>query len=235
MLIRNKRSMAKGILMTVLFVSVLVLMFLPLFNEENAFRSADKLFNTISKGSTYYIPLIKETTAPHRNGRLEGTLTITEKHHPEEIQKILEVAGGTATREENGLRVAIGLDRIFDAAIQDSDDMFHNRGETVSGRYDLPEKRVLFAWWNGLRAAVKQLESERRFKEAAAVGELLDRGIAVGYNYYTVTPEKASDRWLILTGSLVFYVIYTLWWGFAIFFLFEGLGLQLTAGKKKEV
>jgi hypothetical protein len=30
-------------------------------------------------------------------------------------------------------------------------------------------------------------------------------------------------------------VVYTLWWGFAVFYLFEGVGLQLTAGKKKEV
>ena len=82
---------------------------------------------------------------------------------------------------------------------------------------------------------MKLLESDERFKEAAYLGELLNRGIAVGYNYYTVEPEKAADRWAILTGSLIFYVVYTLWWGFAIFFLFEGLGLQLTAGKKKEV
>jgi hypothetical protein len=30
-------------------------------------------------------------------------------------------------------------------------------------------------------------------------------------------------------------VIYTLWWGVAILYLFEGIGLQMKAGKKKEV
>jgi hypothetical protein len=34
----------------------------------------------------------------------------------------------------------------------------------------------------------------------------------------------------------VFYVVYTLWWGFAIFFIFEGIGLSMTKAKvKKEV
>jgi hypothetical protein len=30
-------------------------------------------------------------------------------------------------------------------------------------------------------------------------------------------------------------VVYTMWWGFAIFFLFEGFGLEMKAGKKKEM
>jgi hypothetical protein len=39
-----------------------------------------------------------------------------------------------------------------------------------------------------------------------------------------------------MTGLLLFYVMYTMWWGFAIFFLFEGFGLTMKKSKiKKEV
>ena len=93
---------------------------------------------------------------------------------------------------------------------------------------------MMTAWWNGLKALSKALDNQKRFAESAYVGELISRGIEVGYNYYKVKPEKAADKWLILTSALIFYVIYTLWWGFAIYFLFEGVGLQLTAGHKKE-
>jgi hypothetical protein len=31
----------------------------------------------------------------------------------------------------------------------------------------------------------------------------------------------------VVIFSLIFYVVYTLWYGFAIMFLFEGWGLQL--------
>jgi hypothetical protein len=35
---------------------------------------------------------------------------------------------------------------------------------------------------------------------------------------------------------LIFYVVYSLWWGYAILFLFEGLGLSMKRAKvKKEV
>jgi len=33
----------------------------------------------------------------------------------------------------------------------------------------------------------------------------------------------------------VFYVVYTMWWGYGIFFMCEGLGLEMTARKKKEM
>jgi hypothetical protein len=35
------------------------------------------------------------------------------------------------------------------------------------------------------------------------------------------------DRLGVVVFSLVFYVIYTLWYGFAIMFIFEGWGMQL--------
>jgi hypothetical protein len=45
-----------------------------------------------------------------------------------------------------------------------------------------------------------------------------------------------SDRWGLMSLMLVFYVLYTLWWGYAILYLFAGLGLSMKKAKvKKEV
>jgi hypothetical protein len=233
MLIKNKKSFARGLLMSAVFVAILVVMFMPIFNGGNAFRAADKLFNTISKGSTYYIPMLRENAEPHRNAEFDGAITV-KKALAEDVRKVLTTAGAEVGGEDGQLQVAVTMGTLYDAALRDSNDMFENQGKTVSERYGLPEKRVLFAWRNALKALGKALDAEERFKETAYIGELISRGIEVGYNYYTVTAQKAADRWLILTSALIFYVIYTLWWGFAVYFLFEGIGLQLTAGHKKE-
>lgn len=235
MVIPNKRAFAKGLVMALIFVGVLVTMFMPLFDGLNAFRAADQLFNTISKGSTDYFDLLRETGEPHEQGRLEMTLKLEEQADAAEVEQVLKVAGAEVSRAGDGLSIEVGLGQLIDAAIRDSAEMFRNDGESVKQRYDLDERHAMLAWWYGLRAVERGLKKEERFAEAAYVTELLDRGVAVGYNYYEIEPQKASERWLILTGALVFYVAYTLWWGFAIFFLFEGMGLQLTAGKKKEV
>jgi hypothetical protein len=235
MMIPNKKSFLKGFLMAVVFAGVLAAMFMPFFDGENAFRAADALFNTISKGSTDYIDLLEETGEEHKQGQLDMTLKLEEQADPTWVEKVFSVAGAEVTKGDGGPAIEIGLGAVIDAAIQDSADMFENDGEALKKRYEIDERHAMLGWWYGLRAVEKGLKNEERFAEAAYVAELLARGVAVGYNYYEVEPQKASDRWLILTGALIFYVIYTLWWGFAIFFMFEGFGLQLTAGKKKEV
>jgi hypothetical protein len=44
------------------------------------------------------------------------------------------------------------------------------------------------------------------------------------------------DRAGLMIFLLAFYVFYTMWWGYAIFYLFEGFGLTMKKAKvKKEV
>jgi hypothetical protein len=59
--------------------------------------------------------------------------------------------------------------------------------------------------------------------------------VEVGYNYYGIAPESAKSKAGILAFALVFYVIYTLWFGYAILMLFEGFGLEMKKGAKKEM
>ncbi len=48
--------------------------------------------------------------------------------------------------------------------------------------------------------------------------------------------RRSSEKAGIMTGLLVFYVVYTMWWGFAIFYMFDGIGLTMKKAKvKKEV
>ncbi len=61
-MIRNKGAFIKGLLLSVTFFIVLFGMFLPLFDGENALKAADRLFNSISKGSTDYIPDLTKRT-----------------------------------------------------------------------------------------------------------------------------------------------------------------------------
>jgi hypothetical protein len=61
------------------------------------------------------------------------------------------------------------------------------------------------------------------------------KGVEVAYNFFGIQPEKSSTKAGMLTFALLFYLLYTVWWGYAILFIFDGLGLKMTAVKKKEV
>ena len=54
------------------------------------------------------------------------------------------------------------------------------------------------------------------------------RAVETVYNYYGIEPQRISDRFGIVILSLVFYVVYTVWYGFAIMYLFEGWGIKLS-------
>ena len=73
----------------------------------------------------------------------------------------------------------------------------------------------------------KELKDQKKFKEAKVVSLVKKKAVESSYNYYKIEPQKISDRWGIVIISLLFYVIYTLWYGFAIMFMFEGWGMRL--------
>lgn len=236
MLIKDKKHFSWGALLAVGFVAVFIYMFTPSFGDGlNAFEASDKMFNSISKGSTNYIPGLIADAA-----KLEGSAVdlVVLEGQPVLAQRagVLLAANGVAAEVgESGLRVTGGLGAIVGAALRDSQDMFANDGAAVSARYDMPEREALFVWWKLFGSMDTALKAEKRWGDAKFLATVVAKGVEVGYNYYQVVPESAGSKAGMLVFALVFYVIYTMWWGYAIFFLFEGFGLVMKAGAKKEV
>ncbi len=220
--------------MAVLFLVVLFYMFTPNFGGVNAFDASDKLFNSIAKGSTNYFEMLKEESQPFAGNSMNVNLELEDKAMNKNAEKLLGVAGAEVSADGHKLAVKGTLGKIIDSALKDSEDMFFNKGNIVSDRYGIPEKEALFTWWQIFKATIKAFNGDKRFKEAAMIEEVLARGVGVGYNFYKIEPEKASTKAGMLSFALIFYIVYTLWWGFAIFFMAEGLGLQLAGGSKKE-
>jgi hypothetical protein len=81
----------------------------------------------------------------------------------------------------------------------------------------------------------KDLKRQKKFDEAAWISTVSKKAVEVAYNFYGIEAKSVSETVLPMAFSLVFYVIYTMWWGYAILFLCEGVGLQMKPGAKKEV
>lgn len=234
-MVQNKKAFNIGVFLTLSFFAVLWIMFMPYFGGENAFHAADRLFNTISKGSSYYIPGLMEKSKASDGTAVDVRISVNPGKLRDNVAKILLTNGAMVAQDGEALKVQSDLGTLLRAALKDSDSMYHNRGQEVSERYGIPEKEALFAWWSAFKAIDKDLKEQKRFKESKQINEVIARGIEVGYNYYGISPEKASSRAGILAFSLVFYVVYTVWWGFAIMYLCEGIGLEMKKGAKKEV
>jgi hypothetical protein len=235
MVVKNKKPFAVGIVLTVSFLVVLVLMFVPLFEGHNALVAADQLFNSISKGSTYFIPKLKKEGETFAGQNFDVALKAKNKENAEQMAKQLKAAGATVNVSDTDLKVSGDLGRVVAAALADSDAMFHNREDELTKNYGYAGKTALLAWWGALKEMNKDLTRQKSFKPAAFIAEAIKKGVEPAYNFFGIAPQTASSRAGILVFSLVFYVAYTLWWGMAILYLFDGLGLELKAGAKKEM
>jgi hypothetical protein len=235
MLIRHNKEFIKGLLLAVTFLIILIIMFTDNFGGENAFKAADRLFNSISKGSTYYIGDLLKKTQPFNETSFEAGLKFKDQDSSEKAIKLLSSAGAKTFVEGAQVKVTGNLGQILTSTLKDSDAMFYNRDSDLVSRYGFPGPAVMKTWHSVLKELDKDLKKQSKFKEAAFVGDVIKKGVEVSYNYFKIQPEDARSKIGILSFALVFYVIYTLWWGIAIFFLFEGIGLQMTAGAKKEM
>ncbi len=238
MLIKNKKEFTKGAFLAISFLVVLVIMFLPLFEGHNTFVAADELFNSIAKHSTYYIGVLTKKSAAFNGQPFDVTIKLKNQEVVDKAKKVFTTAGCEASGDAGQFKIKGDLGKALSAALKDSDDMFYDRDSELKSRYGLEGKDALYAWWSCFKAMelpLKKLGKPENFKQAAFLSDVMKKGLEVGYNFFQISPQSARSKAGILTFSLVFYVIYTLWWGIGILFLFEGIGLEMKAGAKKEV
>ena len=230
----RKKILGVGMFMAIVFIVILTVMFTPIFGGKNAFEAADNFFNSIAKGSTYFLPGLMKDSESYNGKTIDVTAKLPNQAMTATAVKLFKASGALVSEGES-LRIAGDLGQISRAALQDADAMFFNRGKEVADKYGVPEKEVLFTWWTAFKEMEKDLKRQKKFAEAAWLSNASKRSLEVGYNFYRIELRKVSAVAGMLVFSLVFYVAYTLWWGYAILFLFEGAGLQMKAGAKKEV
>lgn len=227
MMIAHKKEFFGGFGLLVAFFVVLVIMFSPVFKGQNGLEYLDSLYNSISKGSAYYIPKVKEETDNFMGNSIEVILKLSSEKQAQQTALLFRKGDAMANASGAQLKVAGNLGKILGNCLSDADNMYMNQGEKVSSKYGYNEKRVLFNWWNALKAMDKALKGQKKFKEAKTVALVKKKAVETAYNYYKIQPQKISDRLGIVIFSLIFYVVYTLWYGFAIMFMFEGWGMRL--------
>jgi hypothetical protein len=228
----NKKALLKGIFLALSFFGILVLIFSPVFGEgKNGLVWADDMFNKLSKGSSYFIPKVREDNKKFVGRQISTTLKMEKPEQTENAIKVLTIAG--AQTEANGAEIKIiaDLGSLMEKTIKDSDDMYKNDGKAVFGRYGFDEKEVMVTWWNILKPLDKQLKKDGMIPEAKIVSDTMKKAVETAHNFYKIEAQKVTEKAGHMIGLLIFYVFYTMWWGFAIYYIFEGLGLSLSKVK----
>ncbi len=237
MLIRHKGTFNKGIVLSLTFVGVLILIFSPVFGGgRSGLEYSDDLFNKLSKGSSYFIPKVVESNKKFEGQSLDVTVKLAKADEVDKAVKMVIASGGQVGAKDTEVKVNMDLGKLLATVVKDSDAMYRNDGKEVSGRYGLDERDVMTVWWNLLNPMVKDLQKQKKIEEASAVSETLKKAVEPAFNFYGIEAQSVADKAFPMIFLLVFYVAYTMWWGYAIYFLFDGIGLSMKKAKvKKEV
>lgn len=227
-MIHDKRQFLVGVVLMACFLGGLALVFRPMFEGgRNTLDYLDGVFNSTSKASAYYIPATQAKARELGAAPISVAIRAKGAAQAAQIETLLRTAGATVKREGEALSVSGDLARILAEALADADAMFQNDGARVSGRYGIEERRVLFAWHTALGETQKDLGRQARFRESAVVRDTMTKALEPAYNYYGVKAIAMKDMMWIALAALVGYVVYTVWYGFAILYLFEGWGVKL--------
>jgi hypothetical protein len=252
----HKGHLGIGIVLAVSFWIVLFLIFSPIFPKtpdgkpQNGLEFADRMFNRLAKGSSYFIPKVAKSNEKFMGRMFSATIKLDKpedkpgdaESRAKRAEKLFTVNPG-AKVEVNGaeLKIEGDLGLVLKAALEDSDAMFKNEGDKIKAKYaeamGTDDVKQIYRQWNNVLPKIdKAFKKEGKIEDAKIVSDVTKKAIEASYNFYGIQAQQVSEKAGLMTFILVFYVAYTLWWGFAIFFIFEGIGLNMSKAKvKKEV
>jgi len=230
-----KKELGLGILLTLTFLSLLSAMAMPLWEGKTFLAFADQTFNGLSKGSSNFIPEVREESEAYVGKTFNAVINMDSTERAERSALLYEKAGADVKVDGTNLEISGDLGVIFLSSLDDAEALFNNNDQTLAAKYGYDGKEVMYNWWMSLTRLSKYFEAQREFETSLYIGhELLTRGIEPAYNYHGVEAMNVANFVMLLAGFLGFYIIYTVLWGFAIYFNFEGIGLRMEKSKKKE-
>lgn len=240
MLIVHKNKFARGLILILSFAVLFWVMMLPLFHDSEGNRLtslqyADTVFNELSKGSSWFVPEVLDAIKPMDSTTVNLSLKFARPELVPAALLELNRAGITDVKEHDGtISFSGNLGAILRSATEDAAKLYNNDGKAVSALYEgLPPLQISEAWWYLLNPCEKVLQKQGELAAARAVAEVVKKAVEPGNNFYGLPTARVSENILLVCGMLAFYVLYAIWYGFAIYNLFDGFGL-LGANKAEE-
>lgn len=225
-MIAHKKEFSLGLAMFAGFWVLFVILMSPVFAGKNLLDYMDNLYNMISKSSANYISSVREKAAEYKGNQVSFAIK-AKGDQASRMTKIFQAGGATVTAEGEKLKVSGDLGAIITNILADADAMFANDGQAIKTKYGVDEKPLMYDAYNAVKAAEKDLNAQSKFKEGKILHNVMTKALEPAYNYYGIQAVPIKEKWGTVVISLVGYVFYTLWFGFAILFMFEGWGLKL--------
>lgn len=224
-----------GVALLLSFLVILVLVLSPVMGGKTVIQTADDLFNSLTKGSTDYISKTASSATKFEGKTFDLSLNLKSQEEVDKTTKIFNAADAKVTASGTKVQISGDLGKVSKAALADADAVYKGDNAKVTGKYGFESKEAIYYWWTAISQLNTKYKQEGKASEMSFVNTVQTKALEVAYNFNGIKADKVADRAGITTFMLVFYVIYTVWYGFAIMYIFEGLGIVASShGEKQE-
>jgi len=141
-LVTDKLKFYTGLGMLAVFAVLLTLMFTPIFDGKNALQYLDELYNSLSKGSAYFIPELQEESLEYIGISTDVIIEMESEEQAEQTAMLYEEAGAEVVILGVELEVKGDLGQILGTSLDDADAMHFNDAETVTDRYGYDARQL---------------------------------------------------------------------------------------------
>jgi hypothetical protein len=197
---------------------------------------ADNLFNQLARDSAYYVPEARKRADKFAQEKVDlGVHPNDPVDDAQVAQLLVKNALEAKVLGDGRVRVVGNLAGAARSALADADLEFHNESAQLEARYEMTANEVMYCWWIVFDGLTRRYVQEGRGEEANFTKFLTTKVLEPAYNFRGISPRPIRGCVLPVFLLLGFYIVYTLWYGFSIMYLFEGFGITAAgANEKKE-
>ncbi len=231
-LVVNKKEFTLGALLTVTFFVLLFIMHTTTvisIKGKSLVHYTDEMFVSVSKGSVYFIPELVKIADQYVGKPLDVKIKKSDK-----AAKLFENVNASVELKNGKLRINGDLGEILKNVLKDADAVFKGEDRGLYDRYGYAGKEVIHQWWLSLKEIEGVYKTAKKFDEIKSLKTVRIKALEPAFNFCGVESASVSKHALGISAVIVFYVIYTVWWGYAIYFLSEGVGLMMKKSKEKK-
>lgn len=231
----DQKKFGIGLVGLITFFVVLAFWLFPVINHKTGLEWADGLFNQLAKNSVSFMPAATKMAATFEGVTVDLGVNPRWPGGDVRVAQIVQANGMSAKVIGDGrVRIVTDLGLLAKAATEDADLLFKGEEQELQNKYGISGKEVIYYWWTAFDGLVRRYVQENRPAEADFASFMTTSVLEPSYNFAGIKSKSISENVGIVVLLLVFYILYTLWLGFSVMYLFEGIGIRTTKPAEKK-
>ena len=182
MLIRSRKHFVAGIVMVGSFFAVCIYLLFPMLHDNygnrlTGLQFADSVFNSLAKGSSYFLPEVRKEIDAVEGKTIEVNVPLEHKYSYG-AARVLSIVGAEANYDKEGrLHFKGDLGSILNAAADVGDTLYYNEHKPIEEKYRMPALQVAKCWWSLLHPAIQELQKQGHIEYAKIVDVTLKKAM----------------------------------------------------------